>query len=151
MLSKGLLTTLRKWKCYLCTKLSRIGLVPLKHICQIHKAFGIKKTRTHWRRVKSLGQHQVGVNFQSHAQHQLWISTWWKTCIPQNDARLKLSWKFDESKYGTKYVLNEHLNFSQYDPYAIPSEIYCDTAVLQVSRIKLKPWLIYCINDLIKH
>ena len=34
------------------------------------------KTRTRWRRVKTLGQHQVGVNLQSHAQHQLWISTW---------------------------------------------------------------------------
>ena len=32
-------------------------------------------TRTRWRRVKTLGQHQVGVNLQSHAQHQLWIST----------------------------------------------------------------------------
>ena len=28
-------------------------------------------TRTRWRRVKTLGQHQVGVNLQSHAQHQL--------------------------------------------------------------------------------
>ena len=56
-------------------------------------------TRTRWRRVKTLGQHQVGVNLQSHAQHQLWISTWhifsW---IPQNNARLKLSCKFGESK-----------------------------------------------------
>ena len=34
------------------------------------------ETRTRWRRVKTLGQHQVGVNLQSHAQHQLWISTW---------------------------------------------------------------------------
>ena len=34
------------------------------------------KTRTRWRRVKTLGQHQVGVNLQSHAQHQLWNSTW---------------------------------------------------------------------------
>ena len=34
------------------------------------------KTRTRWRRVKTLGRHQVGVNLQSHAQHQLWISTW---------------------------------------------------------------------------
>ena len=33
-------------------------------------------TRTRWRRVKTLGQHPVGVNLQSHAQHQLWISTW---------------------------------------------------------------------------
>ena len=33
-------------------------------------------TRTRWRRVKTLDQHQVGVNLQSHAQHQLWISTW---------------------------------------------------------------------------
>ena len=33
-------------------------------------------TRTRLRRVKTLGQHQVGVNLQSHAQHQLWISTW---------------------------------------------------------------------------
>ena len=29
------------------------------------------ETRTRWRRVKTLGQHQVGVNLQSHAQHQL--------------------------------------------------------------------------------
>ena len=36
----------------------------------------LNKTRTRWRRVKTLGQHQVGVNLQSHAQHQLWISTW---------------------------------------------------------------------------
>ena len=45
-----------------------------------HLGFGIKMTppptRTRWRRVKTLGQHQVGVNLQSHAQHQLWISTW---------------------------------------------------------------------------
>ena len=34
------------------------------------------ETRTRWRRVKTLSQHQVGVNLQSHAQHQLWISTW---------------------------------------------------------------------------
>ena len=34
------------------------------------------ETRTRWRRVKTLGQHQVGVNLQSHAQHQLWIPTW---------------------------------------------------------------------------
>ena len=34
------------------------------------------KTRTRWRSVKTLGQHQVGVNLQSHSQHQLWISTW---------------------------------------------------------------------------
>ena len=36
----------------------------------------VNVTRTRWRRVKTLGQHQVGVNLQSHAQHQLWISTW---------------------------------------------------------------------------
>ena len=34
------------------------------------------KTRTRWRRVKTLDRHQVGVNLQSHTQHQLWISTW---------------------------------------------------------------------------
>ena len=34
------------------------------------------RTRTCWRRVETLGQHQVGMNLQSHAQHQLWISTW---------------------------------------------------------------------------
>ena len=28
-------------------------------------------TKTRWRRVKTLAQHQVGVNLQSHAQHQL--------------------------------------------------------------------------------
>ena len=54
--------------------------------------------------------------------------------IPQNDARLKLSCKFGDSKcnpywgiavtsHGTNYVFNEHLKFSQHDPYAIPSEI----------------------------
>ena len=40
------------------------------------KIENIIKTRTHWRRVKTLGQHQVGVNLQSHAHHQQWISTW---------------------------------------------------------------------------
>ena len=28
-------------------------------------------TRTRWRRVKTLGRHKVGVNFQRHPQHQL--------------------------------------------------------------------------------
>ena len=28
---------------------------------------------------------------------------------------------------------------------------YSDTAILQVSRIKLKSWLIYCIDELIWH
>ena len=28
---------------------------------------------------------------------------------------------------------------------------YCDTVILQVSRIKLKSWLIYCIDELIRH
>ena len=56
--------------------------------------------------------------------------------IPQNNARLKLSCKFGESKcnpyrsyitlttsHGMNYVLNEHLDFSQHDPYAIPPVI----------------------------
>ena len=50
-------------------------------------------------------------------------------------ARLKLSCKFGEAKcnpywdislttsHGTNYVLNENLDFSQHNPYAIPSEI----------------------------
>ena len=56
-------------------------------------------TRTCWRRIKTLSQHQVRVNLQSHAQHQLWISTWhFFTWNPQNNTRLKLSCKFSESK-----------------------------------------------------
>ena len=55
--------------------------------------------------------------------------------IPQNNPRLKLSCKFGESKcnpywhitlmtsHGMNYVLNEHLDFGQHDPYAIPSVI----------------------------
>ena len=55
--------------------------------------------------------------------------------ILQNNARLKLSCKIGESKcnpywhitlttsYGMDYVLNEHLDFIQHDPYAIPSVI----------------------------
>ena len=55
--------------------------------------------------------------------------------IPQDNARLKLSCKFGESKcnpywhitlttsHGMNYVLNQHLDFSQHDPYAIPSVI----------------------------
>ena len=91
-------------------------------------------TRTRWRRVKTLAQHQVGVNLQSHAQHQLWISHMaYFSWIPQNNARLKPSCKFGESKcdscwhitlttsHDMNYVLNEHLDFSQHDPYAIPS------------------------------
>ena len=81
-------------------------------------------TRTRWRRVKTLGQHQVGMNLQSHAQHQLWISTWHIFHeFHKNNARLKLSCKFGESKCnpcwqitlttsrGMDYVLNEHLDF----------------------------------------
>ena len=45
-------------------------------ITVLRAAWSQLKTRTRWRRVKTLGQHQVGVNLQSHAQHQLWISTW---------------------------------------------------------------------------
>ena len=56
-------------------------------------------TRTHRRRVKTLGQHQVGVNLQSHAQHQLWISTWHIFHeFHKNNAKLKLSCKSGESK-----------------------------------------------------
>ena len=55
--------------------------------------------------------------------------------IPQNNAKLKLTCKFGESKcnpcwditlmtsHGMNYVLNEHLYFRQHGPYAIPSEI----------------------------
>ena len=87
-------------------------------------------TRTRWRLVKTLGQHQVGVNFPSHAQYQLWNST-----ILQNSARINLSWKFGESKcnpywyitwmtsHGTNHVLNEHLDFSQHSRYATPSDM----------------------------
>ena len=58
--------------------------------------------------------------------------------IPQN-ARLKLSGKFDESKcipywyitlttsHGMNHVLNEHLDFSQHDPYQCP---YAITSVI---------------------
>ena len=93
-------------------------------------------TRTHWRRVKTLGQYQVGVNLQSHAQHKLWISTWhifsW---IPQNNARLKLSCKFGESKWNpywvtmlmsssdSNYVANDHEDVDKYVSFAIPSWI----------------------------
>ena len=52
---------------------------------------------------------------------------------PQNNAKLTLSHKLGESKFnphcdiilttshGMNYVLNEHLDFSQHDPYATPS------------------------------
>ena len=88
-------------------------------------------TRT---RVKTLGQHQVGVNFQSHAQHQLCFHMVYMSWIPQNNVRSKLSCKFGESKcnsywditmktsHGMNYVLNEHLDLSQHVPYAILSE-----------------------------
>ena len=95
------------------------------------------ETRTRWKRVKTLGQHQVGVNFQScitstmnfHMGHFSWI--------PQNNASLMLSCKFGESKcnsyyditltasHGTNHThaLNEHLDFSQHGPYTTPSEV----------------------------
>ena len=59
----------------------------------------------------------------------LTLTTW------QNNARLKLSCKFGEStnnpywgitfmtSHDTNYVLNEHLDFSQHDPCATPSEL----------------------------
>ena len=46
----------------------------VKGLRECPKALGIFQmdlTRTRWRRVKTPGQHQVGVNLQSHAQHQL--------------------------------------------------------------------------------
>ena len=63
-------------------------------------------TRTRWRRVKTLGQHQVGVNLQIHAQHKLWISTWHIFHeFRKNNARLKLSYKFGESKWNPSWVI----------------------------------------------
>ena len=47
----------------------------MTHFCMDLIAISVTPTRTRWRRVKTLGQHQVGVNLQSHAQHQLGIST----------------------------------------------------------------------------
>ena len=49
---------------------------PKYHFVHIIDNTNTIHTRTRWRRVKTLGWHQVGVNLQSHAQHQLWISTW---------------------------------------------------------------------------
>ena len=46
------------------------------HCGYIHHDAYLSITRTRWRREKTLGQHQVGVNFQSHAQHQLLNFTW---------------------------------------------------------------------------
>ena len=55
--------------------------------------------------------------------------------IPKNNARLKLSCKFGESKcnpywhitlttsYGMNHVLNEHKDFDQFGSFTIPSEI----------------------------
>ena len=63
--------------------------------------------------------------------------------IPQN-ARLKLSCKFDESKcnpywyitlttsHGMNHVLNEHLDFSQHDPHQCP---YAITSVIVIQLI----------------
>ena len=50
--------------------------VPVPKVTLLWRHETTRQTRTRWRRVKTLGQHQVGVNLQSHAQHQLWISTW---------------------------------------------------------------------------
>ena len=82
-------------------------------------------TRTRWRRVKTLGQHQVGVNLQSHAQHQLWISTWHifhefhkimpslsypVSLVNQNVILVNIShWRLHMA--WIMYVLNEHLDF----------------------------------------
>ena len=143
---------------------STLQMLTLAPWNQINEIINIYITRTRWRRVKTLGQHQIGVNFQSDAQHQLWISTW---CIIMNSTkyhtRLKLACKFSESKYhpywdstlatshDTGYVLDEHIDFSQHDPNAIPSEMILWYSYSVVSRIKLKAWLIYCINERIWH
>ena len=81
--------------------------------------------------------------------------------IPQNNARLQLSWKFGESKcnshwditlttsHGTNYVLNEHIHFSQHDPYAIWMILWYSYSASFKNRTET--WLIYCINELIWH
>ena len=111
----------------------RISRLPMEFK---HKGSVIKKKKTRWRRVKTLGQHQVGVNLQSHAQHKLWISTWHIFCeFQKNNAMLKLSWKFGESNWNpyywvivltssdTNYVSNEHERVDQYCSFAIPSKL----------------------------
>ena len=68
------------WKCHkknnkiLNTPWEALDLEAFAEVCGERVPANI--TRTRWRRVKTLGQHQVGVNLQSHARHQLWISTW---------------------------------------------------------------------------
>ena len=88
-------------------------------------------TRTRLRRVKTLGQHHSKLCTTSTLNfHVMHFSQ-----IPWNNARLKLSCKFGESKcnpysdiilttsHGTNHVLDEHINFRQYGPYAMPSEM----------------------------
>ena len=89
-------------------------------------------TRTRWRRVKTLGQHQVGVNLQSHAQHKLWISTWhifheFRKIMPglsypvslvnQNPYWVILLMSSSDSNY----VANDHKDVDKYGSFAIPS------------------------------
>ena len=60
----------------MCCAVIEITLFPLGQISHTTAMCGIVHLTRTRRRVKTLGQHQVGVNLQSHAQHQLWISTW---------------------------------------------------------------------------
>ena len=89
-------------------------------------------TRTRWRRVKTLGQHQVGVNLQSHAQYKLWISTWhifheFRKIMPGLSYPVSLvnqnpSWVILlMSSSDSNYVANDHEDVDKYGSFAIPS------------------------------
>ena len=73
----------------------------------------------------------------------------------QDNAMLKLSWKFGESKWkpywvilltsssGTNYIPHEHEGVDQYDSYAIPSQ---DNAMLQLSwKFGVSKWKPYWV------
>ena len=95
---------------------------------------GIIRTRTR-RRVKTLQPTLGWSELPKSSPSTMNFYMVYFSLIPQNNARLKLSCKFGESKckpywiitsmtsHGMHYVLNEHLDFSQHGPYAIPSEI----------------------------
>ena len=85
-------------------------------------------TRTRWRLVKTLGQHQAGVNFQSHAQHQLWISAW------------PIFHEFYKIMPGYSYAVSYMVHL-QYHP-----GWYHFRAILQVWCIYWTNWLSYRVN-----
>ena len=89
-------------------------------------------TRTRWRRVKTLGQDQVGVNLRSHTQHKLWISTWrifheFRKIMPGLSYPVSL---LNQNPYwvillmsssDSNYVANDHEDVDKYGSFAIPS------------------------------